>query len=240
MDLPSHCTDQVKVDSSHSSVFHLFPRMLITSATFSIRFPVLSTRQPSAVTLPSHGSKLKSTNLAAVVVLLFCVATLIPYQVAFVTTWLILLWTCASAPAQLTVAEPESSSSGVKEPFMDTLDIPLLPNAPDANLRSRSRSNSPTEVSSQGVPRADSSFRSSSPSARASLDASNLAKHVLLLQTLLVPLKAPVLAVWIRTLASAGYTTPFDGDHNILMVLPWLGLMEVVMEGTPWGTVRRR
>ncbi|KAF8204692.1 GPI-inositol-deacylase [Pholiota molesta] len=46
--------------------------------------------------------------------------------------------------------------------------------------------------------------------------------HLLLLMTWLLPLTAPVLAVWVRTLLTAGYTTPFDGDHNFLAVLPFL------------------
>ena len=45
--------------------------------------------------------------------------------------------------------------------------------------------------------------------------------YFLLLETLLLLLSAPVLAVWVRTLSTAGYT-PFDGDHNFLCVAPWL------------------
>lgn len=50
--------------------------------------------------------------------------------------------------------------------------------------------------------------------------------HLLLLMTWLLPLTAPVLAVWVRTLLTAGYTTPFDGDHNFLAVLPFLILAD--------------
>jgi len=42
----------------------------------------------------------------------------------------------------------------------------------------------------------------------------------------LLPLTAPVLAVWVRTLLTAGLTTPFDGDHNFLGVLPFLVLTD--------------
>lgn len=44
--------------------------------------------------------------------------------------------------------------------------------------------------------------------------------------TWLLPLVAPVLAVWVRTLATAGLTTPFDGDHNVWAVAPWLILVD--------------
>ncbi|KAK7054117.1 GPI inositol-deacylase [Favolaschia claudopus] len=50
--------------------------------------------------------------------------------------------------------------------------------------------------------------------------------HLLLLMTWLLPLAAPVLVVWVRTLAIAGLTTPFDGDHFFLNVAPFLILVD--------------
>ena len=50
----------------------------------------------------------------------------------------------------------------------------------------------------------------------------NFNEHILLLMTWLLPLVAPILAVWVRTLATAGLTTPFNGDHNFVMVAPFL------------------
>jgi hypothetical protein len=50
----------------------------------------------------------------------------------------------------------------------------------------------------------------------------NAGTHFLLLMTWLLPLTAPILGVWVRTLATAGWTTPFDGDHNFLYVAPFL------------------
>ena len=55
--------------------------------------------------------------------------------------------------------------------------------------------------------------------------------HILLLLTWLLPFTAPILVVWVRTLQTAGYTVPFDGDHNILAILPWLLLGEAVASG---------
>lgn len=54
----------------------------------------------------------------------------------------------------------------------------------------------------------------------------NLNEHILLLMTWLLPLVAPILAVWVRTLATAGFTTPFNGDHNFAMVAPFLVLVD--------------
>ena len=47
-------------------------------------------------------------------------------------------------------------------------------------------------------------------------------RHILLLMTWCLPVVAPVLAVWIRTVATAGFTTPFDGDHNVLNVIGFM------------------
>lgn len=44
--------------------------------------------------------------------------------------------------------------------------------------------------------------------------------------TWLLPLVAPILAVWVRTLATAGIVTPFDGDHNFLNAVPFVVLVD--------------
>jgi len=66
------------------------------------------------------------------------------------------------------------------------------------------------------------------------------ASHVLLLLTWLLPLAAPVLAVWVRTLATAG-PIALDGigtgDHNFLSVAPYLILVEEYAAAT-WTSTR--
>ena len=47
---------------------------------------------------------------------------------------------------------------------------------------------------------------------------------VLLAMTWCLPVVAPVLAVWVRTLATAGLTTPFDGDHFVLNAISFVAL----------------
>ena len=42
----------------------------------------------------------------------------------------------------------------------------------------------------------------------------------------LLPFTVPVLAVWVRTLLTAGLTTPFDRDHNFLAIVPFLVLTD--------------
>lgn len=58
--------------------------------------------------------------------------------------------------------------------------------------------------------------------------------HVLLLMTWCLPVVAPVLLVWTRTLLTAGYTSPFDGDHFILNVAAFLLLThQLTTSGQP-------
>ena len=54
----------------------------------------------------------------------------------------------------------------------------------------------------------------------------NHSMHILILMTWLLPLSAPVLVVWVHTLATAGLTTPFDGDHFFGNVAPFLVLVD--------------
>jgi glycosylphosphatidylinositol deacylase len=49
--------------------------------------------------------------------------------------------------------------------------------------------------------------------------------------TWLLPLVAPVFVVWVRTLQTAGYTTPFNGDHNVFKVAPVLWLVDYLGRG---------
>jgi len=55
--------------------------------------------------------------------------------------------------------------------------------------------------------------------------------HILLLLFWLLPLVAPVLGVWVRTLATAGLTTPFDGDHDVLAIASFLFFVDYTSSG---------
>lgn len=69
------------------------------------------------------------------------------------------------------------------------------------------------------------------PKAPAVLESNfNQRMHLLLLMTWLLPLSAPVLVVWVRTLATAGVTTPWDGDHLFLNVAPFL----IIVDFSTW------
>ena len=49
--------------------------------------------------------------------------------------------------------------------------------------------------------------------------------YLLLMMTWCLPIVAPALAVWVRTLVTAGMTTPFDGDHFVGNVLVFMVLV---------------
>ena len=74
--------------------------------------------------------------------------------------------------------------------------------------------------------------RSLSPARKSSTlpqESQHEADHVLLLLTWLLPLAAPVLAVWARTLATAGpvaIDSIYTGDHNFLSIAPYLILVD--------------
>ncbi|KAH8113449.1 PGAP1-domain-containing protein [Phellopilus nigrolimitatus] len=59
-------------------------------------------------------------------------------------------------------------------------------------------------------------------------DSRNQKFLILLMMTWCLPVVAPALAVWVRTLMTAGFTTPFDGDHFVLNVLSFMVLTYVM------------
>lgn len=127
---------------------------------------------------------------------------LVPWQVGFLGCWIYHLYTCAAAPSAPVTTEAVA--------------IPLLrqDGEDDAQNSEHSPTSSPAPM----------------PVTTQDRSAQNEKEHLLLLMTWLLPLAAPALAVWVRTLFTAGFTTPFDGDHNVLYVAPFLILVD-----SSWG-----
>ncbi|KAJ7129279.1 PGAP1-like protein-domain-containing protein [Mycena epipterygia] len=121
----------------------------------------------------------------------------VPWQVAFLGCWMIHLYNCALS--QVHVSQIAS--------IPDTVAVPLL----------RRRVEGETVVEEPRRP---------APAPPHIANNHNHNMHLLLLMTWLLPLAAPVLVVWARTLAVAGLTTPFDGDHFFLGVAPFLILVD--------------
>lgn len=182
----------------------------------------------------------KKRSFVALGLVLLLVATVIPHQVAFVISWLMVLWTSASKSKPAASANEFASTPPNRQDSSsrDTLEPPI----PLSSIRAASPSPTRRRSSPEpGMPKSGpAAVAASSPPMGDALSSSGLSndhtlvQHVLLLQAFLLPTQAPVLAVWIRTLVTAGFTTPFDGDHNIFLAVFWLTLAEAVVNGANW------
>ena len=142
---------------------------------------------------------------------LFCIFLFVPWQVAFLGCWIIQLLHCAAHFR-------DGRASGTVNIPIEA--IPLRPQDGDA-----------CELTGDGVMEPSRSPSSDTLARRAVAHAFHQNTHILLLLTWLLPLTAPVLVVWVRTLLTAGYTTPFNGDHNVFNVAPILWLVDCLGRG---------
>ncbi|KAK0461784.1 PGAP1-like protein-domain-containing protein [Desarmillaria tabescens] len=147
----------------------------------------------------------RATAISMSLILLF-VFLVIPWQVAFLGCWFVHAVTCASSPRK--------GGDLFKSPSNSVI-ISLMESHPHPNGEER---NVPMESVDQSTLQIANNY--------------NHNMHLLLLMTWLIPLAAPVLVVWIRTLATAGFTTPFDGDHFVLNVAPFLFLVDFASRTT--------
>ncbi|KAK0190614.1 PGAP1-like protein-domain-containing protein [Armillaria mellea] len=147
----------------------------------------------------------RATAISMSLILLF-VFLVIPWQVAFLGCWFVHAVTCAS--------RSRSVGDSLKSPSSSVI-ISLMESHPHTNGE---ESDAPTEPVDQSSLQIANNF--------------NHNMHLLLIMTWLLPLAAPVLVVWTRTLATAGFTTPFDGDHFVLNVAPFLFLVDFASRTT--------
>ncbi|KAF7302057.1 GPI inositol-deacylase [Mycena indigotica] len=138
----------------------------------------------------------RSTVISMIFILLL-IFLFVPWQVAFLGCWAIHLYNCAISQAHV-----RHFAS-----IPDAVAIPLL-----------RRDGEPQSVTP--------SHRPVAPPPPFVAGNHNHSMHILLFMTWLLPLAAPVLVVWVRTLAGAGLTTPFDGDHFVLSAAPFLVLVD--------------
>ncbi|KAI0355362.1 GPI-inositol-deacylase [Trametes cingulata] len=150
------------------------------------------------------------TTLLSMGLIFLVIFILVPWQVAFLGCWLIHFYTSAASLADLSVIQSQYPAGTEAVPLValsanEPTDSPSSPGGPDDGERRLSAARLPLLQQE-----------------------TNAHLHWLLFMTWLLPLVAPVLAVWVRTLATAGFTTPFDGDHNFLYVAPFLVLVEAL------------
>ena len=161
--------------------------------------------------LPMRTRRLRTT-LGSMSIVLFLVFFFVPWQVGFLGSYLIIFYTTASSscsPFSWRRVSHKSKDSSFSA-------YPLSPSPPPRPSRSNSHTRVESHLNNQ-------------------IYNHTLLTYFLLLATLLLPLSAPVLAVWVRTLSTAGYSTPFDGDHNFLYVISWL-----LVADWAWTCVRKR
>jgi hypothetical protein len=122
----------------------------------------------------------------------------VPWQVAYLGCWIYQFMTCAAAGTEVISLKREDHYA-------------LLDRSGDGTVDNVSRSETDGGARDRLLIQQDNY---------------HLSCHILLFMTWLLPLAAPVLAVWVRTLMTAGLTTPFDGDHFFLTVAPFLVLVD--------------
>jgi len=150
------------------------------------------------------------TTIGSISAVFLLVFFFVPWQVAFLGSYLIIFHTTVSSSCSALSWRGRISHKPKDSSFS------ALPSPPFPPSRSNSRTRSESNLNNQ-------------------IYNHTFLTYFLLLKTLILPLFAPVLAVWVRTLSTAGYTTQFDGDHNFLYVVPWL----LVVDWT-WTCVRKQ
>ncbi|KAG1891025.1 PGAP1-like protein-domain-containing protein [Suillus subluteus] len=163
------------------------------------------------------------STVVSLISISFLVFLVVPWQIAFMGCWLIHLHTCAS--------------SAHRKPYPGS--VPSLRSTPIESFPLRERfdgrkddtqDTEPKEIEPSQEPEIQDVRQvqrlATITDALNATQAYHENTHLLLLMTWLLPLSMPVLAVWVRTLMTAGYTAPFNGDHNVFKVVPFLVLVE--------------
>ncbi|KAG0707742.1 PGAP1-like protein-domain-containing protein [Suillus ampliporus] len=157
------------------------------------------------------------TTVVSMIFISLLVILFVPWQIAFIGCWLIHLYTCAS--------------SAHRKPYPGS--VPSLRGTPTESLPLRERiggrEQDAQDTETNEIDVSKEPELQGFASVTDTLDANQAYHentHILLLMTWLLPLSMPVLAVWVRTLMTAGYTAPFNGDHNVFKVAPFLVLVD--------------
>ncbi|KAI5993604.1 PGAP1-like protein-domain-containing protein [Pisolithus albus] len=195
-------------------------RLLIWPLGF-VGMRVVPSRRP-------ENSGLRRSTVFSMVFVLLIIFLFVPWQVAFLGCWVIQLLSCA--------AYSQDGHDKSRTPIVVDASAEAIP------LRTQSEYGVSKQSTENGVAETLSTantLRGIDPYAL------HQNEHILLFLTWLLPLTAPVLAVWVRTLMTAGYTTPFNGDHNVLKILPVLWLVDYVGRGhvldtRNWGMISPR
>lgn len=164
----------------------------------------------------------RRSTVISMVLVLALIVLFVPWQVAFLGCWVTQLLNC----------------NATSRPKLYPGSVPTLASTPTDHTPICEQDNRTSDEN-------DSPADSSGPPSSRSLSIPNhMLKptfayahdqntHILLLMTWLLPLVAPILATWVRTIQTAGYTVPFNGDHNVFKVAPVLALVDLLGRERP-------
>ncbi|KAG6841827.1 hypothetical protein C0991_006234 [Blastosporella zonata] len=157
----------------------------------------------------------RRSTIISMVFIFGLIIVFVPWQVAYLGCWLIHLSNCASSAREILLLRSTTAPGATAIPLI------RLPVETDGDEDGK-----PTTADVQNREAQRGAMQ------KYRLDNHNHNMHLLLFMTWLLPLVAPVLAVWVRTLFTAGMTTPFDGDHDFLNAAPFL----VLVDFASWNT----
>ncbi|KAI6034884.1 PGAP1-like protein-domain-containing protein [Pisolithus orientalis] len=190
-------------------------RLLIWPLRF-VAMRVVPSRRP-------EDSGLRRSTVPSMVLMLLFIFLFVPWQVAFLGCWVIQLLNCAVHPQD---ERPWNRTPTTIDTPIEA--IPLRPQREDGGSREPTEDGIAETLSTVNISRG-AIPGGGKPTPPYALIYQNA--HILLFLTWLLPFTAPVLVVWVRTLLTAGYTTPFNGDHNVFKVLPILWLVDYLGRG---------
>ncbi|KAI0080840.1 PGAP1-domain-containing protein [Panus rudis PR-1116 ss-1] len=217
-------------------------RVLLVLVRCVLRVMRLSGRNPTPtpssafIPIPPPAPPSRKTIIISMGITSLVVFLVVPWQVAFLGCWIYQIFICAtavpipiptSASALVSIEEEEEEEEEEMQRQRQTGDvdvIPLLATPSHEDDASPSTDYYPPTNPSLSPSRTSTTYLHQYQQLE-HYNRSN--EYLLLLMTWLFPLAAPVLAVWVRTLFTAGYTTPFDGDHNFMYVAPFVALLEL-------------
>ncbi|KAG5639694.1 hypothetical protein H0H81_005877 [Sphagnurus paluster] len=182
--------------------------------------PLLTTVASGLVITPVRENfAVRRSTLVSMGLIFALIFLFIPWQVAYLGCWLTHLFTCASSARQIAQMNSIPTSSNVAIPMIRIADV-------DGSIQEEDEEEKQARIHSYEARNREGALQ------KHRVENHNHNMHMLLLMTWLLPLVAPVLAVWVRTLLTAGLTTPFDGDHDFLNAAPFL----VLVDFASWNT----
>ncbi|BFZ54157.1 GPI inositol deacylase [Savitreella phatthalungensis] len=222
-------------------VLHVFSLALQTLVWFVARLLLfIPSNSNASASPPMRDSSNARRRVIVTGALLLIVATIVPYQFAFVVACMAQLLTCIRTelarqrlairfcrkPIGLSTTPPlpekanRPGETGSSEPSSNK--VPARSDSPAATLPTPAQATDPTKLDHQ-LP-----LRRAEQLARYNLG-------IVICMLIVLPIDVPVLLVWLRNISSNLFV-PFTDHHNVLVVAPVILLVEQLAAGAlPYG-----